>query len=103
MNALFNRESLQNAGCLTVSSAIGFALIGWSGTQLYVYYCAPSGFSGFLQSLVTMDSTPCQALFSLISHSQSLYAATIASLLFAFVTFIGACMSPNTPKKPFYP
>jgi hypothetical protein len=93
-----SREVLQSSSALAVSSAVGLAFVAWSGTQLYVVYCAPSGVFGFVQSLVTMDSSPCQALFSVIHHSQSLYSATIGALLFAFISFLGSfCSSPKRP------
>lgn len=95
---MFTRESLQNTSVLAVSTAVGLAFVAWSGTQVYVMFCAPSGFTGFLQSLVTMDSSPCQALFAVIGHSQTLYAATVASLLFAFISLIGSCMASNAPN-----
>ncbi len=97
-----SRESLQSSSVLAVSSAVGLAFVAWSGTQMYVVYCAPSGFFGFVQSLVTMDSSPCQALFAVINHSQTLYSATIASLLVAFVSFLGSfCVRPGVqvPRK----
>ena len=95
---MFSREALQNSSVLAFGTAIGLAFVAWSGTQLYVMLCAPSGIGGFFVSLVTMDSSPCQALFAVISHSQTLYAATVASLLFAFVGFIGSCMASHAPN-----
>ena len=89
---ILNRDTLRSSSCLAVSSAFGLALIAWSGTHIYVVMCAPSGIYGFFQSMITMDSTPCQALFSIVNHTQKLYAGTIASLLFAFLAFIGSCV-----------
>lgn len=57
--------------------------IAWGSTRIYANYCVPEGFTGFLQSLVTMDSSPCQAVFALISHSNTLYASMIAAMLFS--------------------
>lgn len=57
--------------------------IAWGSTRIYATYCVPAGFTGFLQSLVTMDSSPCQAVFALISHSNTLYASMIAAMLFS--------------------
>jgi hypothetical protein len=57
--------------------------VAWSSTQVYANYCVPPGFTGFLQSLVTMDSSPCQAVFALIQHSNTLYASMITAMLFA--------------------
>ena len=99
---MISRETLQNTSTLAVGTAIGLAFVAWSGTQLYVMLCAPSGIGGFFVSLVTMDSSPCQALFAVIAHSQTLYAATVASLLFAFVGFIGSCMASNAPNAQQY-
>ncbi len=97
---MFTRESLQNSSLMAVLTAIGLAFIAWSGTQLYVTYCAPSGLTGFLMSLVTMDSSPCQALFSIVSHSQTLYSAMIASLLFALFGGMASCMASSQEKLP---
>ena len=101
MSTLITRESLQSSSIITLTSAVGLAFVAWSGTHTYVVFCAPSGFYGFIQSLVTMDSSPCQALFQVISHSQTLYSATIASLLFAFITFMGSfCARPGLQLPP---
>ena len=62
--------------------------VAWTSTRVYATYCVPSGLAGFLQSLLTMDSSPCQAVFALISHSHTLYASMIAALLFGFFTLI---------------
>jgi hypothetical protein len=94
---MLNRETLRTTSSLAVVSGVGLAFIAWSGTQLYVIVCAPAGFTGFLQSMMTMDSSPCQALFSVISHTQTLYGATIASLLFAFMGFLGSCIARASP------
>lgn len=99
---MFSREVFQHTSVLAVSTAVGLAFIAWSGTQVYVMFCAPSGFTGFIQSLVTMDSSPCQALFAIIGHSQTLYAATVASLLFAFISLIGSCLASNVPNAQQY-
>lgn len=76
------------------SSAKSFALalalggVAWTSTRVYANYCVPAGFTGFLQSLVTMDSSPCQAVFALISHSHTLYASMILALLYSFFTLM---------------
>lgn len=57
--------------------------MAWGSTRIYANYCVPEGFTGFLQSLVTMDSSPCQAVFTLISHSNTMYASMITAMLFA--------------------
>jgi hypothetical protein len=102
--SLISREALQSSAVLSVTSAVGLAFVAWSGTQMYVVYCVPSGVFGFVQSLVTMDSSPCQALFSVIHHSQTLYSATIGALLVAFISFLGSfCARPGLeipPKRP---
>lgn len=94
---LLTRETLRSTSVLSISTAFGLAFIAWGGTQVYVVFCAPSGIIGFFQSMVTMDSSPCQALFSIVGHTQTLYGATIASLLFAFISFIGSCIASTTP------
>ena len=101
MSTLITREALQSSSVLTVTSALGLAFVAWSGTQMYVVFCAPSGFYGFVQSLVTMDSSPCQALFQVINHSQTLYSATIASILFAIIAYLGSfCARPGLQLPP---
>ena len=94
---MFSKETLQNTTFLSITSALALGFLAWSSTQIYVTFCAPAGVVGFLQSLVTMDSSPCQALFAVIAHSQTLYAATVASLLFAVIGFVGSCMASNAP------
>lgn len=68
--------------------ALGLGTIAWTSTRVYATYCVPAGFTGFLQSLVTMDSSPCQAVFALISHSHTLYASMIAAVLFGFLSLM---------------
>ena len=96
---MLSRQSLRNSSVLAIASALGLAFVAWSGTQVYVLFCAPWGWTGFLQSLVTMDSSPCQALFAVISHTQTLYAATVASLLFAVFTFLTSCVAGAEPPE----
>lgn len=59
--------------------------MAYSSTHLYVGFCAPLGFMGFIQSLIIMDSTFCQVLMGIISHSQSLYGAMMVGLLFSIM------------------
>lgn len=66
--------------------ALFLAFMAWSSTQVYATYCVPSGIRGFFTSLLTMDSSPCQAVFALISHSNTLYASMIAAVLFGIVS-----------------
>ena len=68
--------------------AIALGGVAWTSTRIYATYCVPAGFTGFLQSLVTMDSSPCQAVFALISHSHTLYASMIVALLYSFFTLM---------------
>jgi hypothetical protein len=70
--------------------ALFLAFIAWSSTQVYATYCVPPGLYGFVTSMITMDSSPCQAVFALISHSGTLYASMIAAVLFSiFASFSG--------------
>jgi hypothetical protein len=107
MSSLLSRETLQSNSIMMVTSALGLAFVAWSGTHTYVMFCAPSGIMGFIQSLVTMDSSPCQALFSVINHSQTLYSATVGALLVGIISFLGSfCARPNVqipPKRPLTP
>ena len=56
--------------------------VAWGSVRIYATYCVPEGFTGFLTSFITMDSSPCQAVFALISHSNTLYASMIAAMLY---------------------
>jgi hypothetical protein len=67
--------------------ALFLALVAWSSTQVYATYCVPPGLRGFVTSLLTMDSSPCQAVFALISHSGTLYASMVAAVLFSAFSF----------------
>lgn len=79
--------------------ALFLGAMAWGSTRIYATYCVPEGFSGFLQSLVTMDSSPCQAVFALISHSNTLYASMITAMLFGifsgFQDFINLWTAPR--------
>lgn len=97
---MLSRASLQNTSALTIVTALGLGFLAWGGTHAYIYFCAPAGLTGFLQSLVTMDSSPCQALFALITHSHTLYTATVASLLCAAITFVSSYCARATPPCP---
>lgn len=72
-------------GGFTFVAAVGVGFMAYSATHLYVGFCAPLGFMGFIQSLVIMDSTFCQVLMGIISHSQSLYGAMMVGLLFSIM------------------
>ena len=68
-----------------VANAIFFAFVAWSATRVYALYCAPAGLYGFFQSFLTMDSTLCKVVFAIISHTQILYGAALATLFYAFI------------------
>ena len=68
-----------------VANAVLFAFVAWGATRVYALYCAPAGFYGFLQSFITMDSTLCKVVFAIISHTQILYGAALATLFYAFM------------------
>jgi hypothetical protein len=80
-----------------VANAIMFAFVAWSATRLYAHYCAPAGLYGFLQSFITMDSTLCKVVFAIISHTQVLYGAALATLFYAFVNMFRSKTSPPIP------
>lgn len=89
-------------GCCGFVTAIGVGLIAWSGTHLYMCFCAPTGVWGFVQSLVVMDSTFCQMLMALIQHTQTIYRGLMIAFLFGIVGVIGSGVSYMTgqPEKP---
>lgn len=66
-------------------TAVGVGFIAYSATHMYVCFCAPTGFWGFVQSLVIMDSTFCQVLMGLVHHSQSLYGAMMVAFLLSMI------------------
>lgn len=68
-----------------VANAVLFAFVAWGATRVYALYCAPAGLYGFLQSFLTMDSTLCKVVFAIISHTQILYGAALATLFYAFI------------------
>jgi hypothetical protein len=80
-----------------IANAILFAFIAWASTRLYAHYCAPAGLYGFLQSFITMDSTLCKVVFAIISHTQVLYGAALATLFYAFVNMFRSKTTPGTP------
>ena len=86
----------RDSGVLAFTSAVGIGFVAWSSTQLYVAFCAPQGLTGFFTSLITMDSSPCQAIFTVIQHSKGLYAASMASFLFAAMAVLTSCFSTKS-------
>ncbi len=76
--------------------ALFLAFVAWGSTQVYATYCVPPGLRGFVTSMLTMDSSPCQAVFSLISHSNTLYASMIAAVLFAIFSFFTETINTYT-------
>ena len=75
--------------------ALFLAFVSWSSTQVYATYCVPPGLRGFVTSLITMDSSPCQAVFALISHSGTLYASMIAAVLFSAFAFFSQLINEH--------
>lgn len=92
---MLSKESFHNTTLISILGALGLGFISWSGVHLYIYFCAQNGILGFLQSLMTMDSSLCQALLSLVTNSQLLYSATISSLLVAGLSFIVSCCAKS--------
>jgi len=76
--------------------ALFLAFVAWSSTQIYATYCVPPGLRGFVTSMITMDSSPCQAVFALISHSGTLYASMIAAVLFSLFAFFSSLINEHT-------
>ncbi len=76
--------------------ALFLAFVAWSSTQVYATYCVPPGLRGFVTSMITMDSSPCQAVFALISHSGTLYASMIAAVLFSVFAFFTNLINEHT-------
>ena len=87
------RDTCKTIGVTGFVTAIGVGFIAYSATHIYVCFCAPEGIWGFVQSLVVMDSTFCQMLMALISHSQTLYGTMLMAFLFGIVGTIGKCVN----------
>ena len=66
-------------------TAVGIGFVAWSSTHFYMWFCAPQGAWGFVQSLLVMDSSFCQILMGLMLHSQSMYKAMLVAFLFGIV------------------
>ena len=91
------------------SFAIAMALgsLSWISIRIYATYCVPPGLNGFIMSFITMDSSPCQAIFAMISHSHTLYASMITAIIygvFSVITerisfFTGRPLSECAPSK----
>ena len=88
-----------NLGLYSFVTAVGVGFVAYAGTHIYVCFCAPTGFWGFVQSLVVMDSTFCQMLLGLIHHSQSLYAVMLLGFLFSFLGAIQKCVQWCTGRE----
>jgi hypothetical protein len=79
--------------------ALFLAFVAWGSTQVYATYCVPPGLRGFLTSMLTMDSSPCQAVFALISHSGTLYASMVAAVLFSLFSFFSDTIHEHSGTK----
>ena len=66
-------------------TAVGIGFVAWSSTHFYMWFCAPQGIWGFIQSLLVMDSSFCQILMGLMLHSQSMYKAMLVAFLFGMI------------------
>lgn len=91
-----SRNSCGSFGGFTVIAALGIGFMAYSATHVYVGFCAPLGVMGFVQSLIIMDSTFCQVLMGIISHSQSLYGAMMVGLLFSIMNGINKTVTGVT-------
>lgn len=80
--------------------ALFLAFVAWGSTQVYATYCVPPGLRGFVTSMITMDSSPCQAVFALISHSGTLYASMVAAVLFSAFSFFSNLINDHSGTKP---
>ena len=87
------RDTCKTIGVTGFVTAIGIGFVAYSATHIYVCFCAPEGIWGFVQSLVVMDSTFCQMLMALISHSQTLYGTMIMAFLFGILGSLGKCVN----------
>lgn len=87
-------------GCYGFATAIGVGFVAYSATHIYVYFCAPSGIMGFIQSLVVMDSTFCHVVMGMINHSQSLYGGMIIAFLFSLIGAMGKGVAWMTGGEP---
>ena len=67
--------------------------IAWGSVQIYSGYCAPPGLTGFMQSLITMDSSPCKMVAGLMTHSQTLYASMTVAFLHSIFSVIKECLT----------
>ena len=66
-------------------TAVGIGFVAWSSSHIYMYFCAPQGAWGFIQSLLVMDSSFCQILMGLMIHMQSMYKAMLVAFLFGIL------------------
>ena len=87
------RDTCKTIGVTGFVTAIGVGFIAYSATHIYVCFCAPEGMWGFVQSLIVMDSTFCQMLMALISHSQTLYGTMLMAFLFGVLGSLGRCVN----------
>lgn len=99
------RDTCKTIGITGFVTAIGVGFIAYSATHIYVCFCAPEGIWGFVQSLVVMDSTFCQMLMALITHSQTLYGTMLMAFLFGILGTLGRCIQwitgePTIPITP---
>ena len=68
--------------------AISVGTVSWGSTQLYATYCVPSGFQGWITSFITINSSPCQGLLTLITNSNTLYGTMAAGVFIGIFSAI---------------
>ena len=82
--------------------AISIGTLAWGSTQVYATYCVPSGLNGWAQSFITSGSPPCQAILTLITNTNTLYASMIAAVFVGLFSTLKAgidqCLTPSTSK-----
>lgn len=75
-----------------VSLSISFLLlvVHWTSVQVYSQLCAPRGFWGFVSTMFTMASPPCQFVLTLMSKTSELYLAMWISMAAGVCTALSA-------------
>ena len=74
---------LMNMNSIVAVAAPFFAVFitHYSATNLYAYICANLSLRGFILSMLTTSSPICNALLTIITHTQTSYAAIVSGLI----------------------
>ena len=82
------RYAKQMNGIAFMCAPVAFASLHWVAAQTYAYYCAPSGFYGYIVTFFNMANPVCSYTLQVLDTSKYFYNQ---SWIFIGITTLGAC------------